>query len=293
LDGLDLEVGTGGCFGLLGPNGSGKSTLFRILSTLTKPTAGTATVCGADVVEHPMRVREKIGVVFQAPSLDGKLRVGENLQYAGLMYGIQGSELQTRIESAVEALELKDRLRDPVETLSGGLKRRAEIAKSLLSNPSLLLLDEPSTGLDPNARSDMWRHLESVREEHGTTLLFTTHLMDEAERAGQIAILHEGKKVAEGEPTDLRASISGQIVTVQTPDHEKVVAELTDRLASAPVVVGGDVRFEADDAYGLAAEIAKSSNARISSITVGVPTLEDVFVARTGRAFQEEDEEAA
>jgi len=245
------------------------------------------------VLENPTRVREQIGVVFQSPSLDGKLRVGENLHYAGMMYGLSGKELQKRIDSAVAALDLGERLRDVVETLSGGLKRRAEIAKALLSRPTLLLLDEPSTGLDPTARSDMWQHLDAVREEHGTTVVFTTHLMDEAERADRIAILNEGRKVAEGEPTDLRSSISGQIVTIQSPDHTTLVAELKDRLATPPTVVAGTVRFEAEDAHALAAEISGNSKARISSITIGVPTLEDVFVARTGRAFEEEKEEAA
>lgn len=293
LHALDLEIAPGSCCGLLGPNGSGKSTLFRILATLTKPTDGRVAVCEHDVVREPMRVREKIGVVFQAPSLDGKLRVLENLRHAGQMYGLRGADLQARIERAVEALDLGERLKDLVETLSGGLKRRVEIAKALLSRPPLLLLDEPSTGLDPGARADMWEHLDAIRKADGTTLLFTTHLMDEAERAERLVLLDEGRIVAEGDPASLRSSISGQVVTIQASDREAIVRQLETEFAQPAAVVGGVVRFESDRAFQVAESFAQQATGKVTSITIGAPTLEDVFVARTGRSFDPVEEGAA
>lgn len=203
LDGISLEVRRGELFCLLGPNGGGKSTLFRILGTLSLPDSGSAVIAGHDVIADAPSVRARLGVVFQSPSLDGKLTILENLRCGGALYGLRGEELESRIRDAAAALNLSDRLDDLVETLSGGLQRRAEIAKCLLIRPEVLLLDEPSTGLDPGARLDLWAALEELRTKHGVTALCTTHLMEEAARADRVGIVSAGKLVALGTPRNL------------------------------------------------------------------------------------------
>ncbi len=169
LDGVEFSVDVGAIFGLLGPNGGGKTTLFRILSTLLPIQEGQVRILGFDLAGQPNEVRKRIGVTFQSPSIDPKLTVGENLKYQGQIYGLFGPHLRQRIDLLADKLGLKDRLAERAETLSGGLKRRVEIAKGLLHRPQVLLLDEPSTGLDPGARHDLWRYLRGLREEDGVT----------------------------------------------------------------------------------------------------------------------------
>jgi ABC-2 type transport system ATP-binding protein len=197
---VPFEVGEGEMFALLGPNGGGKTTLFRILSTLYPPTEGTARIFGHDVGSEAAQVRSRIGVVFQSPSLDRKLTVRENLKHQGRLYGLSGRALASRIDLVMERLGVRDRDGDRVETLSGGLQRRVELAKGLLHEPRLLLLDEPSVGLDPGARHDLWTYLDELRRESNVTLLVTTHLVDEADRADRVAILRKGEIAAIGTP---------------------------------------------------------------------------------------------
>ncbi len=192
LDGLSFDVHSAEIFGLLGPNGSGKTTLFRILSTLMVPTGGHARIAGYDVAVEPNRVRQQTGIVFQATSLDIKLTVAENLMHQGHLYGLRGSQLAARSKEVLARVGLADRAKDMVETLSGGQKRRVELAKGLIHSPSVLLLDEPSTGLDPGARIDLWNYLRILRDEQGVTVLVTTHLMEEAEHCDRLAILNAG-----------------------------------------------------------------------------------------------------
>src|SRR5438270_1821656 len=193
LDGVSFSVGEAEIFGLLGPNGSGKTTLFRILSTLMAPSGGDAAICGWSVVKQPKDVRKTIGVVFQEKSIDVKLTAAENLMHQGHLYGLSGAGLKSRIAQMLSRVGLSDRANDKVETFSGGMLRRIEIAKGLMHHPSVLLLDEPTTGLDPGARIDLWQYLRILREEEGITVLVTTHLMEEAERCHQDAILSGGK----------------------------------------------------------------------------------------------------
>src|SRR6185503_11397498 len=197
LDRVSIGVAAGEIFGLLGPNGGGKTTLFRILSTLVRPTSGSATILGLDLLRDTGALRSRLGVVFQAPSLDKKLKVRENLAHQGHLYGLAGAALRRRIDHLLLEFNLRDRAGDLVETLSGGLQRRVEIAKSLLHRPELLLLDEPSTGLDPGARIDLWQTLYRLRDQQGVTALLTTHLMEEAERCDRVAIIDLGRIVAE------------------------------------------------------------------------------------------------
>ncbi|MEI7865403.1 MAG: ABC transporter ATP-binding protein [Chthoniobacterales bacterium] len=282
LDGVSFTVDEGEIFGLLGPNGSGKTTLFRILSTLLPPSSGAARVCGRDVTSEAPAVRSSLGVVFQSPSLDPHLTVEENLRYGGNLYGLRGAPLEERLRELSAALRVDDRLGDFVKNLSGGLQRRVEIAKSLLSSPRVLLLDEPSTGLDPVARIDLWSILEQLRGKFGITTVLTTHLMDEAERCSRLAVLHKGKLMGSGTPDALRATIGGDVLTL-TCRHPDVVAEqLSARFSWSAVVRDETVRVEIPKAHEQVARIVEAFPGEVLSVTAGRPTLEDVFVRLTG-----------
>ena len=210
LDAVGFNVSPGSIFGFLGPNGGGKTTLFSILSTVLPLQSGNVTALGHDLQKDSAAYREQIGVTFQAPGLDRRLTVLENLIHQGHLYGLRGDHLRHTIEELTEQFGVADRQSDIVDTLSGGLKRRVELAKCLIHRPSLLLLDEPSTGLDPGARHDLWASLERLRSEQGVTVVVTTHLMEEAERCDELALLHRGQIVAQGSPSELRSRIPGE-----------------------------------------------------------------------------------
>jgi ABC-2 type transport system ATP-binding protein len=282
LDGVTFSVGEGEIFGLLGPNGGGKTTLFRILCTLLAPSGGNARVCGHDTVSEPAAVRSAIGVVFQSPSLDPQLTVAENLRYGGNLYGLRGAELESRWREMAEALRVGDRADDLVKNLSGGLQRRVEIAKSLLPRPRVLLLDEPSTGLDPVARVDLWAILEQLRGRFGITTVLTTHLMDEAERCGRVAILHRGKLLACDTPDALRATIGADVLTLVCRRPDMLAEQLQAKFGWTAVVRDDSVRLEIPKAHAEVARIVEAFPGEIQSVTAGRPTLEDVFVRMTG-----------
>ena len=282
LDGVTFSVGEGEIFGLLGPNGGGKTTLFRILCTLLAPSGGNARVCGHDTVSEPAAVRSAIGVVFQSPSLDPQLTVAENLRYGGNLYGLRGAELESRWREMAEALRVGDRADDLVKNLSGGLQRRVEIAKSLLPRPRVLLLDEPSTGLDPVARVDLWSILEQLRGRFGITTVLTTHLMDEAERCGRVAILHRGKLIACDTPDALRATIGADVLTLVCRRPDMVAEQLQSKFGWTAAVRDDAVRLEIPKAHAEVARIVEAFPGEIQSVTAGRPTLEDVFVRLTG-----------
>ena len=285
LNGVDFEVRPGEIFGLLGPNGCGKTTLFRILATLVRASAGEARIFGRDVVRDARAVRESIGVVFQAASLDGKLTVVENLRHQGLLYGYAGRELAARVDEMLARSGLADRAGERAERLSGGLRRRVEIAKGLLHRPRLLLLDEPSVGLDPGVRRDLWTQLAELRAAHGMTIVVTTHLLDEAERCDRIAIMDRGKIVALGAPSALKERIGGDVVTIGAREPAALRDAIRARFGGDPQVVDGAVRVERAAAHAWVSEIVDSFPAQIESVTVAKPTLEDVYVHETGHRF--------
>jgi ABC-2 type transport system ATP-binding protein len=291
LDGLSFTVNRGEIFGLLGPNGSGKTTLFRILSTLMVPSGGRATLQGFDVAREPNQVRQQIGIVFQARSLDPKLTVAENLKHQGHLYGLRGALLRSRIQEVLTRVGLLDRAKDLVETLSGGQQRRVELAKGLIHSPEVLLLDEPSTGLDPGARRDLWLYLRTLREQEGVTVLVTTHLMEEAEHCDRLAILNEGKLVALGSPAELKAQIGGDVVALETADPEQaaqLARKIADRFVLHPVIVDRVVRIEREQGHRFAAEAVEAFPGLIHAVSVSRPSLEDVFIDRTGHRFWNE-----
>ncbi len=288
LDHLSFEVRAGEIFGLLGPNGSGKTTLFRILSTLMTPTGGRATIQGFDVARDPNKVRQQIGIVFQARSVDLKLTVAENLKHQGNLYGLSGSHLKSRIDDVLGRVGLLDRKDDFVETLSGGMQRRVELAKGLIHSPSVLLLDEPSTGLDPGARRDLWQYLEMLRDEENVAILVTTHLMEEAEHCDRLAILNEGKLVALGLPFELESQIGGDVVLfeVQNPDAAKTLAvRLSQRFGVDAVAFENSVRLEQNQGHRFVASVVEAFPGMVESVSVSKPSLEDVFIRRTGHRF--------
>lgn len=288
LEGVEFEVAAGEVFAFLGPNGGGKTTLFRLLSTLMPVQAGRVRVLGHDLASELFEVRRQIGVVFQAPSLDKKLTIDENISQQAALYGIGGEVLRQRREEVLSQLGLADRRSDRVELLSGGLKRRADLAKSLIHHPRLLLLDEPSTGLDPGARGDLWQYLYRLREEKGLTIVLTSHLLDEADRANRIAIIDRGHLVASGPPGDLRSSIGGHCVTIETDSPAAVVEGLKAKLGVTATVVNGEVVVEGTRDASWLPRILELFPTQVQSVKLGRPTLADVFLQKTGHRFWQE-----
>ena len=284
---LSLEVREREVFGVLGPNGGGKTTLFRILATLILPSSGTARIFGHDVVADPDGARLRFGVVFQTGSLDRNLTVEENLRHQGHLYGLRGADLRSRIEDGLSRFALGDRRRERVKKLSGGLARRVELAKGLLHRPSLLLLDEPSVGLDPAARAELWSHLRDLRAKAGATILFTTHFLDEAEGCDRLAILDRGSLVALGAPEVLKGEIGGDVVTVEGADPERLRERIGRECGVEGKVVDGRVRIEQREGHALAKRLADALGPALAGVTVRRPTLEDVFVRRTSRRFED------
>lgn len=289
LDRISLSIGEGEIFAFLGPNGGGKSTLFRVLSTLAPIQSGGAREFGLDLRRETAAIRRQIGVAFQAASLDRKLTVAENLRHQGRLYGISGSTLRSRIGEALGRLGVADRAGDLVETLSGGLKRRVELAKALLHGPRLLLLDEPSTALDPAARGEVWRYLEEVRRANGVTVALTTHLLDEADKADRIAILDRGRLAALDTPDNLKAAVGGDSITIETSDAPRLSADISARFGVAAQVLDGNVRLEQANGHEWIARIVEAFPGRVAAIRVGKPTLEDVFIDRCGRRFGDDE----
>jgi ABC-2 type transport system ATP-binding protein len=289
LRGVHFEVGSGEIFGLVGPNGGGKTTLFRILSTCFAPSGGRARILGGDVVTESDRVRRAIGVVFQVPSLDKKLTAAENLWHHGHLYGLGGAQLRTRIVEMLTRVGLADRASERVQRLSGGQQRRVELAKGLLHQPRVLLMDEPSTGLDPGARRDLWDHLREARQHDGLTILLTTHLMDEADQCDRVGIMHLGELVALGTPRELCSALGGEIVWLECDDSAALARKIADKLQLAATAIDGSVRIEHDRGHELVARLFDAFPGAIRSVTVRRPSLEDVFIQRTGSRMRSVD----
>jgi ABC-2 type transport system ATP-binding protein len=292
LDGVAFEVHQGEIFALLGPNGGGKTTLFKILSTALSPSSGTAQVIGFDIRTQANDVRRQIGIVFQNPSLDKKLTVLENLRYHGQLYGLRGNALKDRVDEMMARLMIADRAGNLVETLSGGLARRVELAKGLLHRPKVLILDEPSVGLDPGARRDLWMYLQQLREKEGVTILVTTHLIDEGDRSDHVLILNQGKIMAFGTPDSLKQEIGGDVISITSKDADRLSAAIHEKFSITPRIVNGTLRVEKAQGHTFIGNVVEAFPDMIDSVSLSKPTLEDVFIARTGHRFWEEHESA-
>jgi len=285
LQDVSLEVGLGEIFGLLGPNGGGKTTLFRILATLINPSSGSAAVLGYDTTRSAPLIRELIGVVFQSQSLDKKLTVSENLIHQGHLYGLRGAELRQRISQLLDLFSLTERAKQRIETLSGGLRRRVELAKAFLHRPQVLLLDEPCTGLDPLARIEFWQYLERLNQEQNVSIFLTTHFMDEAEKCDRLGILERGRLVALDTPERLKSQVGGDVIVLRTKDPQRLRGEIESRFRETSVVLEDTVRMERPNAHEFVSQLFEAFPGRIEAITFSKPTLEDVFIHQTGHAF--------
>jgi len=286
LSDLSLSVNRGEIFGFLGPNGSGKTTLFRILSTLIPAPANTVKLFGHDADGDLNQIRRRIGVVFQSPSLDKQLTAEENLRHHGHLYGLSGSDLEDRIAVQLRKVGLIDRAKERVGGFSGGMRRRVELAKGLLNHPEILLLDEPSTGLDPAARIDLWRSLVEIQST-GVTILLTTHLMDEADRCSRLAILQSGRLIACDTPTALKEKIGGDVISIVSRDPDGLEQVLLEKLDLKPDRFDGQLRIERSHGHEFVPRIIEAAPQMVDSISVGKPTLEDVFIQLTGQRFNE------
>jgi ABC-2 type transport system ATP-binding protein len=296
LGGMDLTVAPGTVFGLLGPNGAGKSTTVKILTTLARPDSGTATVAGHDVLRHPDRVRRAIGVVAQHSGADPVATGRENLQLQGRLYGLRGSALERRVDELLARFALADAARRPVKGYSGGMRRRLDVALGLVHRPTVLFLDEPTTGLDPEARAAMWEEIGRLAGEEGLTILLTTHYLEEADRlAERIAIVDRGRIVVEGTPDSLKGELRGDAVHVELrePVGEAGRTLLTAALTAVPGVhevlcEGRRISVRADDgAASVPALLATldRAGAGVASATVARPSLDDVYLRHAGRHY--------
>jgi ABC-2 type transport system ATP-binding protein len=286
LNDLAFSVERGEVFGFLGPNGSGKTTLFKILSTLLPVQSGDAFMLGYDLRGDTNALRRRIGVVFQHPSIDHKLTVGENLMHHGHLFSLKGERLSERSAAMLGWLGLSERVNDLAETLSGGLARRVELAQAFLHQPELLILDEPSTGLDPSARREFLSYVARLRDEQKVTIILTTHYMEEAERCDRLGILHEGRLVALAPPSDLKSQVGGDVVVINTKNAETLRQQMQLRMRTQPVLVDGSLRIERPRGHEFVRDVVEAFGEQIESVTFGKPTLEDVFVHVTGRRFE-------
>jgi len=305
LDGLSFAVASGSVFALLGPNGAGKSTAVKVLTTLTTPDAGRGMVAGIDVTKQPDRVRRTIGVVAQGSGVDIQATGRENLRLQGQIHGLRSrppSALQERTQELLERFGLADAADRIARGYSGGMQRRLDIAMALVHDPTVLFLDEPTTGLDPEVRADMWSEIAKLAAERGKTVLLTTHYLEEADQlAERVAIVDRGKVVAEGTPEELKRELRGDAIHVDL-DHEyngRVTGALSQLEAVRDVTVDGKtLRARADDggrAVPLVLQALESHGVRVSSVRVARPSLDDVYLKYTGRTFdaaEAEQEEA-
>lgn len=288
--GVDLDVAQGETFAFLGPNGAGKSTTIAVLCALARPTSGHATVAGADVLSRPHEVRRRVGMLFQHSALDADLTADQNLHIHARLYGLSRRHARSRAAEVLQTAGLTDRRRSPVRTLSGGMRRRLEIARALLHSPRVLFLDEPTTGLDPHARAQVWEHLRALRDRHGNTLFMTTHYLEEAENCDRIAIIDHGRVVAQGTPLALKAAIGDDLVVLRTSDDtaaRRVVRGIVppDRAITAD---SGGVSLRVPDGSTwiprLCAALQRHGIA-VHAASAAPPTLDDVFFHHTGRSL--------
>jgi ABC-2 type transport system ATP-binding protein len=286
LDGLSFAVAPGEIFGLLGPNGAGKTTAFRILAGLLPQQAGTLALDGRPADGGDSSYRARLGVVFQDPSLDLKLTGRENLRLGAALYGIPRALATARIDAALELMALGDRADEAASKYSGGMRRRIEIARVLLHDPALLLLDEPGRGVDPEALRRIWDQIGALVSARGLSVVVTTHQPEEAERCHRIAILDGGRLAAVGTPDELRAQVAGDVIRVRGDRPEELRATIADRLGLPGRVVDGEVVLESPRGHEIVPRVAELFAAgQLASVSTSRPTLADVFAKLTGRGL--------
>jgi ABC-2 type transport system ATP-binding protein len=286
---VSFDVQKGEVFAFLGPNGAGKSTTIKMLCTLLSPSGGSASIGGFDCVGQPRAVRRRIGLVFQERTLDDQLTAEENLRFHAVLYGVPAADLDARITRVLKLVDLDGRRKDLVNTFSGGMARRLEVARALLHAPDVLFLDEPTVGLDPQTRAKMWKDVMRLRDEEGVTIFMTTHYMDEAEYADRIAIIDHGQIVAVDTPTALKARVGLDTVKLQTSDNEQAAKNLVSAGYDAKTDAKAGVVIRVKDGEGAVADIVGKAAVAIRNVNVHRPTLDDVFLHFTGHEIRPED----
>ena len=285
--GIDFEVARGETFGFLGPNGAGKSTTIKILCTLARPTAGQATVAGHDVVRERDPVRRNIGLVFQDTTLDNYLTGAQNLRFHAELYAVPPAAVEPRMRQVLDMVGLWDRRDGLVQTYSGGMQRRLEIARGLLHAPRVLFLDEPTVGLDPQTRASIWEYINELKRREDITIFLTTHYMDEAEHCDRIAIIDHGKIVAIDTPERLKASVGKDRVQIQTGDDEAAIRELREAMNLEAAMHEGAVTFAVEGGGEFVPQLFGRLSVPIRSVSVSRPSLDDVFMSYTGTTIRD------
>ncbi len=287
VDGVSFEVGEAEIFGFLGPNGAGKTTTISMLCTLLRPTAGGARIGGHDIVDDPAGVRREIGIVFQDSTVDERLTARENLVFHGELFGMAKADIAPRAEQLLERVGLLDRANDAVITFSGGMRRRLEVARGLMHWPSVLFLDEPTVGLDPQTRRSIWAYARSLRDTEGVTIFLTTHYMDEAEACDRVAIMDDGKIIALDTPDRLKARLGGDVVSLSGPDNEALAREVRESFEVETRFEDDAVEFNVERGGDFIPVLLSRLESEVSSVGIRAPTLEDVFVSMTGHQIRE------
>jgi ABC-2 type transport system ATP-binding protein len=285
--GVSFTVPPGEVFGFLGPNGAGKGTTINMLCTLARPTSGAARVSGYDITTQRDDVRRHIGLVFQDQTLDGHLTAAQNLRMHAELYGIDPGVVPERMRQMLEMVDLWDRRDQQVQTFSGGMRRRLEIARGLLHSPRVLFLDEPTVGLDPQTRSSIWRYIRALQQTEGTTIFMTTHYMDEAEFCDRIAIMDRGELVVLDTPEALKASVGADRVVLGTADNDAALTALRERFGVDASIAEGAVTFHVEAGEAFVPRLFAELGVAITSVSVSRPTLDDVFMQHTGSTIRD------
>jgi len=288
VDHVSFTVAKGEIFGFLGPNGAGKSTTISMLSTILTPSEGDATISGFSIRHERNAVRRSIGLVFQDASLDNRLTAEENLRFHARLYGVPRADYRRRMHEVLQLVDLWDRRRDYVETFSGGMKRRLEIARGLIHYPDLLFLDEPTIGLDPQTRALLWEYVLKLKHERAMTIFMTTHYLDEAEYCDRIAIMDHGHIIALDTPANLKKQLGGDVIRLESRQKDALKTELEHRYHRPVREEGNVVQFEIADGAQFLPRLFAEVQTKIDAVELHKPTLDDVFLARTGRKIREE-----
>jgi ABC-2 type transport system ATP-binding protein len=292
VSGIDFDVTTGETFGFLGPNGAGKSTTIGVLCTLVKPTGGRATVAGHDVATERDEVRRNIGLVFQDTTLDGYLTAEQNLRLHAELYGVPRAVVPERMRQVLEMVGLWERRAARVQTFSGGMKRRLEIARGLLHSPRVLFLDEPTVGLDPQTRSSIWRYIRELKAREDITIFLTTHYMDEAEYCDRIAIMDRGRIIVLDTPEALKASVGRDRVQISTDDDDAAIGAVRERFELEATVAEGLVTISVENGEAFVPRLFAELGLPIRSVSVSRPSLDDVFMSYTGTTIRDAEASA-
>lgn len=292
VDDISFDVEEGAIFGFLGPNGAGKTTSINILCTLLAPTSGRAFLNGYDCNAESSEVRKAIGIVFQDSSLDKDLTARENMMFHAYLYNVEKAERGKRVDEALKFIGLEDRADDLVKTFSGGMKRRLEVARGLIHRPKVLFLDEPTLGLDPQSRANLWEFITELPVKHKVTIFMTTHYMEEAEVCNEIAIIDKGKIIAKGSPYELKKTVGGDIIYLKTTDNRSAMQDIRRILDAEVFEKDGEIYMSALKGDVCIPKIIREIGERVLSVRMQRPTLNDVFLKLTGKEIRTESASA-